>query len=47
MGAHDENMTMAEVEALVGKPLAAKLKEVSLKLYQRCATTPAPCPGLA
>jgi len=37
MGAHDENMTMAEVEALVGKPLAAKLKEVSLRLYQRGA----------
>mmetsp|Transcript_9922 Transcript_9922/g.30436 ORF Transcript_9922/g.30436 Transcript_9922/m.30436 type:complete len:520 (+) Transcript_9922:76-1635(+) len=32
---HDENMTMEEVEKLVGKEMAAKAKEIALKLYQR------------
>jgi len=32
---HDENMTMAEVEKLVGKDLAHKAKDIAMKLYQR------------
>merc|ERR1719473_2050148 len=32
---HDENMTPAEVEAKIGKELAAKVKDVALKLYAR------------
>jgi len=32
---HDENMTMTEVEALVGKALAAEAKEAAMRLYQR------------
>ncbi|KAJ9463007.1 Phosphoribosylaminoimidazole-succinocarboxamide synthase [Diplonema papillatum] len=31
----DENMTFAEVEELVGKDLAAQVRELSMKLYQR------------
>jgi phosphoribosylaminoimidazole-succinocarboxamide synthase len=34
---HDENMTEAEVEALVGKDMARQAKEAALKLYQRGA----------
>lgn len=36
-GAHDENMTMDEVKALVGDAMAEKLKDLSLKLYARGA----------
>ncbi|CAD7968156.1 unnamed protein product [Amoebophrya sp. A120] len=32
---HDENMTMAEVEQLIGVDLAAKVKDISMKLFQR------------
>merc|ERR1719316_229614 len=32
---HDENMTMAQVEAQLGADLAKKVKETALKLYQR------------
>eukprot|EP00933_Yihiella_yeosuensis_P076218 TRINITY_DN858_c0_g1_i3.p1 TRINITY_DN858_c0_g1~~TRINITY_DN858_c0_g1_i3.p1 ORF type:complete len:509 (+),score=165.23 TRINITY_DN858_c0_g1_i3:78-1604(+) len=32
---HDENMTMAEVEKLVGKDIADKAKDAAMKLYQR------------
>merc|ERR1712187_567866 len=32
---HDENMTMQEVEKLVGKDLAQRAKNVAMKLYQR------------
>merc|ERR1719161_678216 len=32
---HDENMTMEEVEKLIGKEMAQKAKEASLKLFQR------------
>jgi len=32
---HDENMTMAEVEKLIGKDVANKAKDIALKLYQR------------
>merc|ERR1719502_1523487 len=34
---HDENMTMDDVAAKLGPELAAKVKEVSLKLYARGA----------
>eukprot|EP00754_Rhynchopus_humris_P041212 Rhum_TRINITY_DN24812_c0_g1::Rhum_TRINITY_DN24812_c0_g1_i1::g.180449::m.180449/K01923/purC; phosphoribosylaminoimidazole-succinocarboxamide synthase len=33
----DENMTYAEVEALVGVETAAKIKDISMRLYQRGA----------
>merc|ERR1712193_331000 len=32
---HDENMTEAEVQQLIGKDMAQKAKEMALKLYQR------------
>lgn len=32
---HDENMTMEEVEKLLGKEVAAKAKDYAMKLYQR------------
>merc|ERR1712217_705123 len=32
---HDENMTMEEVEKLLGKDLAQRAKNVAMKLYQR------------
>jgi len=32
---HDENMTMEEVEKLVGKDLANRAKDIAMKLYQR------------
>jgi len=32
---HDENMTEAEVEKLIGKDMAKKAKDAALKLYQR------------
>mmetsp|Transcript_85351 Transcript_85351/g.166976 ORF Transcript_85351/g.166976 Transcript_85351/m.166976 type:complete len:506 (-) Transcript_85351:112-1629(-) len=34
---HDENMTMADMEKLLGKSMAAKAKDTALKLYQRGA----------
>lgn len=33
-GAHDENISMSEVESLIGKDLAAQVAEISLQLYQ-------------
>merc|ERR1712087_210863 len=32
---HDENMTMAEVEQLVGKDMAKRAKDTAMKLYRR------------
>jgi phosphoribosylaminoimidazole-succinocarboxamide synthase len=32
---HDENMTMDEVEKLLGRDMAAKAKDAAMKLYQR------------
>merc|ERR1719293_491007 len=32
---HDENMTMAEVEKLVGKDMAKRAKDIAMQLYQR------------
>jgi len=34
---HDENISFAEVEKLIGKDLAAKVREVSLRLYKEAA----------
>ena len=34
---HDENITFAQVEALVGKELAAKVRDVSIRLYKEAA----------
>lgn len=34
---HDENMTEAEVEKLIGKEMAQKAKDIAMKLYQRGA----------
>jgi phosphoribosylaminoimidazole-succinocarboxamide synthase len=36
-GEHDENITFAEVERTIGAPMAAKVREVSLALYQAAA----------
>merc|ERR1719230_1040022 len=35
MGAHDENMTMEEVEKLIGVDMARQARELSLKLFER------------
>ncbi len=37
MGAHDENISFAEVEALLGKDLAAQVSAMSIALYQEAA----------
>jgi phosphoribosylaminoimidazole-succinocarboxamide synthase len=34
---HDENISFAEVEKLIGKELAAKVREVSIRLYKEAA----------
>ena len=34
MGEHDENITYAQTEAMVGVDLAARIRDISLKLYQ-------------
>ncbi|MBC7633043.1 phosphoribosylaminoimidazolesuccinocarboxamide synthase, partial [Aeromicrobium sp.] len=35
MGEHDENITFAEVEALIGRPTAIRLRDLSLAVYAR------------
>ena len=37
VGAHDENIPFAEVEKMIGKELAAKVREVSIRLYREAA----------
>ncbi|HJV83961.1 MAG TPA: phosphoribosylaminoimidazolesuccinocarboxamide synthase [Noviherbaspirillum sp.] len=37
MGEHDENISFADMEKRIGKELAAKIREVSIKLYQTAA----------
>ena len=37
MGEHDENISFAEMENRIGKELAAKMRDVSIKLYQAAA----------
>jgi phosphoribosylaminoimidazole-succinocarboxamide synthase len=34
---HDENISFTEVEKLIGKPLAAKVREVAIRLYKEAA----------
>jgi phosphoribosylaminoimidazole-succinocarboxamide synthase len=34
---HDENISFAQVESLIGKALAARVREVSLRLYSEAA----------
>ena len=36
-GAHDENIDFARTEALLGKPLAAQVRDVSLRIYREAA----------
>ena len=37
MGEHDENITFAEMEQRIGKELAGKIRDVSIRLYQTAA----------
>jgi phosphoribosylaminoimidazole-succinocarboxamide synthase len=37
IGEHDENISFAEMEKRIGKDLAAKMRDVSIKLYQTAA----------
>jgi phosphoribosylaminoimidazole-succinocarboxamide synthase len=37
LGEHDENISFAEMEKRIGKELAAKMRDVSIKLYQTAA----------
>jgi phosphoribosylaminoimidazole-succinocarboxamide synthase len=37
IGEHDENISFAEMEKRIGKELAAKIRDVSIKLYQTAA----------
>lgn len=37
MGAHDENISLAEAEKLMGKELAAKVSEIAIALYKEAA----------
>jgi phosphoribosylaminoimidazole-succinocarboxamide synthase len=34
---HDENISFAKVEELIGKPLAAKVRDVSIRLYKEAS----------
>jgi phosphoribosylaminoimidazole-succinocarboxamide synthase len=37
VGAHDENISFAQVEKMIGKDLAAKVRDVSIRLYREAA----------
>jgi len=37
IGAHDENISYAQVEKMIGKDLAAKVRDVSIRLYREAA----------
>jgi phosphoribosylaminoimidazole-succinocarboxamide synthase len=37
VGAHDENISFAQVEKMIGKGLAARVREVSIRLYREAA----------
>ena len=37
VGEHDENISYAEVEARIGKELAAKIRAVSIRLYEEAS----------
>ncbi|HBO79888.1 MAG TPA: phosphoribosylaminoimidazolesuccinocarboxamide synthase, partial [Cupriavidus sp.] len=34
---HDENISFDEVEARIGKELAAKMRDISIRLYKEAA----------
>lgn len=36
-GAHDENISMAQTEALIGKDLAARIRDLTIRIYERAA----------
>ncbi|MDF3034792.1 MAG: phosphoribosylaminoimidazolesuccinocarboxamide synthase [Paucimonas sp.] len=36
-GEHDENISFAQTEALIGKELSAKIRDISIRLYQTAA----------
>ena len=38
VGRHDENISYEECEARVGKDIASRIKEISIKLYQEAST---------
>jgi phosphoribosylaminoimidazole-succinocarboxamide synthase len=37
VGAHDENISFAQVEKMIGKELAARVRDVSIRLYREAA----------
>ena len=37
VGAHDENISFAQVEKMIGKDMAAKVRDVSIRLYREAA----------
>lgn len=37
LGGHDENIDFAKTETLLGKELAAKVRDVTLRIYKECA----------
>jgi phosphoribosylaminoimidazole-succinocarboxamide synthase len=37
VGAHDENISFAQVDKMIGKDLAARVREVSIRLYREAA----------
>ena len=37
VGAHDENISFAQVEKMIGKDLAARVRDVSIRLYREAA----------
>jgi phosphoribosylaminoimidazole-succinocarboxamide synthase len=37
VGAHDENISFAQVEKVIGKDLAARVRDVSIRLYREAA----------
>jgi len=37
VGAHDENISFAQVEKMIGKELAARVRELSIRLYREAA----------
>lgn len=36
-GDHDENISMAQTEALIGKDLAARIRDLTIRIYERAA----------
>lgn len=42
IGGHDENISFAQAAALIGKPLAERVRDMSLEIYKRAAVYAAP-----